>query len=147
MAEIAARRLRLPTMRAALHRGFTGSQLPLGLTTCVVIGALAFANGGYFPVAWGWSGPALLRLPAGGPLSEPVGYWNAFGVLAAMGTLLALGLAARSGPVVRCVAGASTVVLLLTLYFTFSRGGWIAFFLGLAAAIALDRRRLQLITT
>jgi hypothetical protein len=37
-------------------------------------------------------------------------------------------------------------LLLLTLYFTFSRGGWIAFFGGLAAAVALDRRRLQLIT-
>src|SRR6266536_1631016 len=64
MAEIAARRPRLPTVRAALHRGFSGSHLPLGLTTCVVIGALAFANGGYFPVAWGWSGLALLWLAA-----------------------------------------------------------------------------------
>jgi hypothetical protein len=240
----------MPTVRAALHRGFTGSHLPLGLTACVVVGSLAFANGGYFPVAWGWSGLALLWLAAialalgvaveigalerlflgalagltvwisfsliwtssipgtvledermvvylsagvagvlllrrssmptlllgiwaaiavvsmyglatrlfperlgafdpisGSRLSDPVGYWNAFGIFAAMGALLALGLAARSGPVVRCLAGASSVVLLLALYFTFSRGGWIAFFLGLAAAIALDRRRLQLITT
>jgi hypothetical protein len=250
MAELAARRLRLPTVRAALHRGFTGSHLPLGLTACVVVGGLAFANGGYFPVAWGWSGLALLWLAAialalgvavemgaferlflgalagltawislsllwtssvpgtvlddermlvylsagvagvlllrrssvptlllgiwaaitvasmyglatrlfpdqlgvydpisGNRLSEPVGYWNGLGILAAMGALLALGLAARSGPVVRCLAAASTVFLLLALYFTFSRGGWIAFFAGLAAAIALDRRRLQLITT
>ena len=80
-------------------------------------------------------------------LSDPVGYWNAFGILAAMGTLLALGLAARSGPVVRCFAAGSTVVLTLTLYFTFSRGGWIALFAGLAAAVAVDRRRLQLVTT
>ena len=84
---------------------------------------------------------------AGSRLSEPVGYWNALGLLAAMGTLLALGLAAREGPVIRCLAAGSTVVLLLTLYFTFSRGAWIAFFVGLAAAIALDRRRLQLVTT
>ena len=59
---------------------------------------------------------------SGSRLSEPVGYWNALGLLAAMGTLLALGLAARSGPVVRCLAAGSTVVLLLTLYFTYSRG-------------------------
>jgi hypothetical protein len=84
---------------------------------------------------------------AGSRLSEPLGYWNGLGILAAMGALLALVLAARSGPLVRCLAAASTVVCLLTLYFTFSRGGWIAFFCGLAAAIALDRQRLQLITT
>jgi hypothetical protein len=80
-------------------------------------------------------------------LSEPVGYWNALGILAAIGTLLALGLAARSGPLVRCLAAGSGVLLLLTLYFTYSRGAWIALFAGLAVAIAIDRRRLQLITT
>jgi hypothetical protein len=37
--------------------------------------------------------------------------------------------------------------MLLALYFTFSRGGWIAFFAGLVAAIAVDHRRLQLLTT
>ncbi len=249
MAELAAR-VRTAPVRAALRRGLIDSHLPLGLTAGVFIGGLAFANGGYFPVAWGWSGLALLWLTAialaldvavetgtrerlflaalaglavwvslsllwtssvprtvlenermlvylsagvagvlllrrssvpalligiwsaiavvcmyglatrlfpdrlgvfdlisGYRLSEPVGYWNAFGVLAAMGTLLALGLAARSGPAVRCIAAGSTVVLTLTLYFTYSRGGWVAFFVGLAAAIALDRRRLQLVTT
>jgi tetratricopeptide (TPR) repeat protein len=237
-------------VRAALPRAFTHSQLPLGLTAGLVVGGLAFANGGYFPVSWGWSALALLWLAviglalgvpvevgalervllgalagltvwvflslfwassvpgtvleaermlvylsvgfagilllrrssvpglllgvwaaiavvsayglatrlfpgwfgafdpiSGYRLSEPVGYWNAFGVLAAIGTLLALGLAARSRPVVRCLAGGSSVILLLTLYFTYSRGGWIAFFVGLAVAMALDRRRLQLITT
>src|SRR5262249_48491807 len=52
-----------------------------------------------------------------------------------------------SGPVVRSLAAGSGVLLLLTLYFTYSRGGWIAFFAGLGVAIAIDRRRLQLITT
>ena len=80
-------------------------------------------------------------------LSAPVGYWNAFGVLAAIGALLALGLAARGKVVLRCLAAASTVLILITLYFTFSRGGWIAFAAGLVVAIALDRRRLQLLTT
>jgi tetratricopeptide (TPR) repeat protein len=36
-------------------------------------------------------------------------------------------------------------VLLPALYFTFSRGAWIALIAGLAAAVALDPRRLQLI--
>ena len=39
------------------------------------------------------------------------------------------------------------MLLLLTLYFTYSRGGWIALFLGLAVTVAIDRHRLQLITT
>jgi hypothetical protein len=251
MVELAGRRLGRPAVQVTLRRAFTGSQLPLGLTSCLVVGGLAFANGGYFPVSWGWSGLALLSLAAIGlalgvavevgvlgwlffgalagltvwislsllwtssvpgtvlevermlvylaagiaglvlvrrssvpalllgvwaaitvvstyalatrlfperlgvfddpvsvyRLSHPVGYWNAFGILAAIGTLLALGLAARSGPVVRCFAAGSGVLLLLTLYFTYSRGGWIAFFIGLAATIAIDRKRLQLITT
>jgi O-antigen ligase/polysaccharide polymerase Wzy-like membrane protein len=250
MVELAGHRLRTSNVRAALHRSFTSSHLPLGLTAGVVVGSLAFANGGYFPVSWGWSGLALLWLAAVAlalgvaveldvldrvflgalagltvwvalsllwtssvpetilevermlvylsagiagvlllrrtsmptllvgvwaaitvvsgyavasrlfpdrvgvfdpistyRLSDPVGYWNAFGILAAMATLLALGFAARSGPLVRCLAAGSVVLLMLTLYFTYSRGAWIAFFVGLAAAVAIDRRRLQLITT
>lgn len=80
-------------------------------------------------------------------LSEPVGYWNALGILCAIGFLLAVGLAARSGPLVRCLAAGSTVIFALALYFTYSRASWIALFVGLAVAIALETRRLQLITT
>jgi O-antigen ligase len=249
MVELTARRLRTPAVRAALRSG-EAARVAFGLTAFLLVGALGFANGGYFPVAWGWSGLALLLLAAaalvlrvrvevgtldrvflGGlaaltlwifaslawtssvpstvlevermlvylaagivgflvlrrssiiavlvgiwaaitvvsayglatrlfpeslgsfdpiaryRLSNPVGYWNAFGILAAMGVLLALGLAARGGPLLRCLAAGSGVLLLLALYFTYSRGGWIAFFVGLAAAIAIDRHRLQLITT
>ena len=64
-------------------------------------------------------------------LSEPVGYWNALGVLAALGVLLAVSLVARvDSLLVRLVAAASTVPLALTLYFTFSRGAWLALFAG-----------------
>ena len=82
---------------------------------------------------------------AGYRLSEPVGYWNALGLLASLGLLLALGLVARSERlVVRLLAAGSTVPTALTLYFTFSRGAWIALAVGLLAALALDPRRLQL---
>jgi tetratricopeptide (TPR) repeat protein len=249
MAELAARYQRMTPARATLARGLTFAGIPVGVTACAAVGTLGFANGGYFPVTWGWTALGLLAVVAlafalsvsveldvldwlflGGliglagwiglsliwtqsvprtvlenermvvylaagmagvllvrrtsvstlvlgvwlgitvvstyglagrlfpdrigsydpiavyRLTYPVGYWNAFGILAAMGALLALGLAARSGPVVRCGAAASTVVLVLTLYFTYSRGAWVAFFAGLAAAVAVDRRRLQLIT-
>lgn len=80
-------------------------------------------------------------------LSSPVGYWNGLGLLAAVGCLLALGLAARGSVWVRMAAAASTVVLVLTLYFTFGRGAWIALAAGLVATVIVDRRRIQLIAT
>jgi hypothetical protein len=79
-------------------------------------------------------------------LSDPVGYWNGLGILSVVGVLLALGLAARTGPLLRCLAAGSTVGFMLTLYFTYSRGAWAALFVGLVVAVAVDRRRLQLIT-
>jgi tetratricopeptide (TPR) repeat protein len=79
-------------------------------------------------------------------LSEPVGYWNGLGIFAAIGIVLALGLVARDRAIVsRALAGAASVLLVVALYFTFSRGAWLALAAGLAAAIALDPRRLQLI--
>jgi O-Antigen ligase len=85
---------------------------------------------------------------AGYRLSEPLGYWNALAIFAGIAALLALGFAARAESVwLRSLAAASLVVLLPTMYFTFSRGAWIAVGVGLASAITLDPRRLQLITT
>jgi hypothetical protein len=79
-------------------------------------------------------------------LSEPVGYWNALGLLAVLGALLAIGLVARSaGAGGRGLAGASLVVFLACLEFTFSRGAWLALGIGCVVAVALDRRRLQLL--
>jgi tetratricopeptide (TPR) repeat protein len=250
MAEVTAVRPRAPAIRGSLARVLTFAGVPLALAACISVGAFGFANGGYFPVSWGWGALALLVLAAlvlaaGVPaelavldvlflgalaalagwialsllwtasvpltvqevermlvylaagvagvllvrrrsvsslmvgvwfalavlttyalltrlfpdqlgtfdpianyrLSEPVGYWNGLGILAAIGGLLALGLAARSGPLIRCLAAGSTVIFMLVLYFSYSRGSWIAFFFGLTLAVALDRRRLQLITT
>jgi hypothetical protein len=80
-------------------------------------------------------------------LSEPMGYWNALGIFAVMGALLSLGFAARTGHTLRRAAAAATLpVLLATLYFTFSRGAWIALAIGFAAAIAIDPLRLRLIS-
>jgi hypothetical protein len=81
-------------------------------------------------------------------LSEPIGYWNALAAFVAIGIVVAVGLAARAEPlVVRALSAASLVLLVPVLYFTFGRGGWIALAAGLAVAIAVDPRRLQLVTT
>ena len=85
---------------------------------------------------------------AGDRLSEPIGYWNALGLFAAMGVLLAVGLVARARTrALRAFAAASMPVLAMTVYFTFSRGAWAALALGLAAMVVVDRRRVQLLTS
>jgi O-antigen ligase len=79
-------------------------------------------------------------------LSQPIGYWNGLGAFCAMGTLLAVGFSARGRSLVSRAAGAGALVVLLpTLHFTFGRGAWLALIAGLAAAVAFDTRRLQLI--
>jgi O-antigen ligase len=79
-------------------------------------------------------------------LQEPLTYWNALGVFAVMGALLALGFATRAQSLAARVLSAATLPLLFaTVYFTFSRGAWIAGAVGLAVAIAVDPRRLQLL--
>jgi hypothetical protein len=84
---------------------------------------------------------------AGYRLEEPVGYWNALGILAAIATLLAVGVAARgTRSATRALAAASLAVLLPTLYFTYSRGSWVALGLGTLILIAYESRRLQLVS-
>ena len=81
-------------------------------------------------------------------LAQPIGYWNGLGLFAGMGALIALGFAARARTTAaRAASAAVLVVLLPTLYFTFGRAAWIALAIGLAAAVAVDPRRLQLLAT
>lgn len=77
-------------------------------------------------------------------LAEPIGYWNALGIVCAIGVVLTFGLAICAPRVeLRALATAALVVLAPTLYFTFSRGAYVA----LAAAavtfavLAQDRLR------
>jgi hypothetical protein len=79
-------------------------------------------------------------------LEEPLTYWNALGVFAGMGALLALGFTARGRSLAgRALAGATLPLFFSTIYFTFSRGAWVATAVGLAVAVAADPRRLQLL--
>jgi hypothetical protein len=69
-------------------------------------------------------------------LSTPIGYWNGLGLFAGMGVLLALGIvASRAHRYARAAAAAAVPLTLLTLYFSFSRGSWVA--LGVGAAVTL----------
>jgi hypothetical protein len=80
-------------------------------------------------------------------LEEPIGYWNALGIFGVIGTLLALGFAARGRSTVSRALGAATLSILLpTVYFTYSRGASIALGIGLVAAVGFERARLQLVT-
>ncbi len=85
---------------------------------------------------------------SGYQLAEPLGYWNALGLLTAIAILLAGGFAAHGGQLVtRALAAASLVVLLPTLYFTFSRGALVALVIGAIVQIATDARRARLLAT
>src|SRR5689334_477969 len=80
-----------------------------------------------------------------GRLAQPIGYWNGLALFVAVGCLLALGFAARARTLlVRGSAAAALLLLLPTMYFTFSRAAWLALAVGLVAAVAVDPRRLQL---
>ena len=78
-------------------------------------------------------------------LYQPLGYWNSLGLWAAMGLALGLVLAGRSQSLaLRAAAAASCVPCAATLYFTFSRGAWVALAVGLLVAFAVDPGRLGL---
>ena len=87
--------------------------------------------------------PGVTEYRLGGPL----GYWNAAGALAAMGTLLAVGLAAdaRSRVALRAAASAVAVPLAVAVYLSLSRGAWLALLVGLAVLLALGARRAGLL--
>jgi hypothetical protein len=81
---------------------------------------------------------------AGYRLSEPIGYWNTLGIFAAMGALLAVGVIVDArARWARASAAASLVFLLVTLYYTYSRGAWLALGIGFAILIAASPRRLR----
>jgi tetratricopeptide (TPR) repeat protein len=85
---------------------------------------------------------------AGARLSEPLGYPNALGLVAAIGLLLATSFAAHAGSGLRrALAGACIVVFVLTIFFTYSRGTWISLAVGLVVMLVVDPRRLALLRT
>ena len=85
---------------------------------------------------------------AGARLSYPLGYWNADGVLFGMAMGMALWLSRRSLITsLRWLGAVSQPVILLALYFTYSRGGLLAVAISCGCLIALSGDRLWLLFT
>jgi O-antigen ligase len=82
-------------------------------------------------------------------LNYPFTYWNAYGAFAAMGAVLAAGLAAdpRSRAVLRGLSAGASVLLFVAMYLSFSRGAWLALIAGLVALVALGAHRWAFIVT
>src|SRR5205823_5485590 len=76
-------------------------------------------------------------------LSFPLTYWNALGLLAAIGLVLMVGLTTsdREGRLSRALAAAAVPVLATTLFFTFSRGAIAVVAVALVVYLVLARQR------
>ncbi len=79
----------------------------------------------------------------GDRLSYPLGYWNALGLLAAIGSVMTFALTAddREAPVARVLAAGALPVLGATLLLTFSRGAIAAGAVGLILLLVAGRPR------
>ena len=124
-----------------LSRRHAVSALACAITAAISLEALYALATRLFPDRLGAYDPiAVYRL------SGSIGYWNGLGIFCVLGILLSLGLVLHSRPAVRVSAAVALVVLLPTLYFTFSRGSWVALGIGAAALFLGNRERLRMIT-
>jgi hypothetical protein len=90
-------------------------------------------------------GPGLVSAPR---LRYPLGYWNANGLAFGIGIAMLLWMSRRSLTAgLRWLAVASLPVLLLALYFTYSRGGLLALLVASGCLLALSHDRLWLLGT
>lgn len=96
--------------------------------------------------------PGLLAEEGSAPgyrLSHPLTYWNAFGGMAAFGTVLAIGLAAdpRARAWVRSAGAAAAVPLGVAMYLSLSRGSWVALLAGVTLLVLVSPYRVSVLTT
>jgi len=82
-------------------------------------------------------------------LDHPLGYWNAFGALASIGAVLAIGLGAdpRTQALLRGTATGAAVLLVVAMYLSLSRGAWLALILGLVVLLVIAPNRWPLLLT
>jgi len=106
----------------------------LAIVAVAVVGVATRLAPDLFPIAPG-------RAPA--RLAYPLTYWNAMGVICALGVVLALHASCGSQEplLVRALAGAALPILALGVYFPFSRGGIATAVLGIALYVILAHPR------
>jgi O-antigen ligase len=87
-------------------------------------------------------------LGSGSRLRYPLGYWNANGAICGIAIALLLWTSRRaSSAALRRLSVALMPAVLLTLYFTYSRGGLLSLLVASGALLALSRDRLWLLAT
>src|SRR5205823_8077959 len=115
----------------AVGSGRFGRHLVWGVlvTSFVIVGAGLLSR--IYPNILDGGGPTLPQAEA--RLAYPLGYWNAFGALAAFCTVLAVGLAAdpRTPVPLRAITCGMSVLSAMAMYFSLSRGGWLSLAVGL----------------
>src|SRR4051794_2016149 len=113
----------------------------------------ALAAGATIVIGYGLAGrlvPGIVHMKrshsAGGRLEQPITYWNAEGLLAAVGLVLCARVAGdRSRPAwMRATAAAATVPLGAGVYLSYSRGAIAVAILGLLVLVAAAPTRAQL---
>jgi hypothetical protein len=125
--------LRLPELRR---------RVPDALLAGIVLVALYALAGRLFP--------GIVHVPAGtrqDRLNEPFTYWNALGIFAVMGILLAIAAASdedRPAPL-RALACAAALPCGAALYLTYSRASYLGLAAGLAFLLVLRPRRTVLL--
>jgi len=122
----------LPRSTERIERMVWGVALAFGVVT--LIGLLTRLLPETFPTATNLQNERL---------SYPLTYWNALGLLAALGLILCLHIACRArGPVLARVLGAAALPMLATTtFFTFSRGAIVAGAIGVVAYLLIGRPR------
>jgi len=119
--------------RRQVTRFLVGLLAAISLVGVWALSLRAFGGPGSYDVA-SVSADATRRLAA------PLGYSNGLGLFAAIGIVLALGLAVRLR---RPYVAAPVLVLAPTLYFTYSRGAWLALAAGGISALGLAMPRMS----
>jgi O-antigen ligase len=94
--------------------------------------------------------PDILSItdPGGPRLRYPLGYWNANGAMCGMAIAMLLWMSrGASWAALRWASAAAIPAVLLTLYFTYSRGGLLALVVAVLCLLALSKDRLWLLAT
>ncbi|MGI8461490.1 MAG: O-antigen ligase family protein [Solirubrobacterales bacterium] len=128
----------------ACRRGAGGSLLAGVTVGLVVLGALALISR-LEPGFTGGVDEALALEVSGGRLSYPLGYWNAMGACMATALVLCVWLGAGAPTRgLRALALASIPIVVLSLFFSGSRGGVLAAIVGIAVLLVVGPRRVTL---